>query len=81
MARREPERLLSPVVPAVDLLILLTLELVAPDTYGAVRAAALFLIAAHAHFQGETRGTMIAAGRLGRARLGLGCAGRQPAPG
>lgn len=59
-ARREPERLLSPVVPAVDLVILLTLELVAPDTYGAVRAAALFLIAAHAHFQGETRGTMIA---------------------
>jgi two-component system NarL family sensor kinase len=59
-ARREPERLLSPVVPAVDLLILLTLELVAPDTYGAVRAAALFLIAAHAHFQGETRGAMIA---------------------
>ena len=59
-ARREPERLLSPAVPAVDLLILLTLELVAPDTYGAVRAAALFLIAAHAHFQGETRGAMIA---------------------
>jgi two-component system, NarL family, sensor kinase len=59
-ARRAPELLLSPLVPAVDLLILLTLELVAPDTYGAVRAAALFLIASHAHFQGETRGAMIA---------------------
>jgi signal transduction histidine kinase len=59
-ARREPERLLSPIVPAIDLLILLGLELVAPDTYGAVRAAALFLIAAHSHFQGEGRGTMIA---------------------
>ena len=66
-ARREPERLLSPFVPAIDLLILLSLELVAPDTYGAVRASALFLIAAHAHFQGETRGAMIAA--LGSAAL------------
>jgi two-component system NarL family sensor kinase len=60
LARRDPELLLSPLVPAGDLLILLVLELVAPDTYGAVRAAALFLIAAHAHFQGETRGVMIA---------------------
>lgn len=69
-ARREPERLLTPLVPAVDLLILLALELVAPDTYGAVRSAALFLIAAHAHFQGETRGTMIAA--LGSTALVAG---------
>jgi two-component system NarL family sensor kinase len=59
-ARRAPERLLSPFVPAVDLLILLSLELVAPETYGAVRSTALFLIASHAHFQGETRGAMIA---------------------
>ena len=80
-ARREPERLLSPVVPAVDLLILLTLELVAPDTYGAVRAAALFLIAAHAHFQGETRGTMIAL--VGSAALVSASAvrGDSPLPG
>jgi two-component system, NarL family, sensor kinase len=60
MARRDPERLLSPLVPAVDLLILLVLELLVPDTYGAVRAAALFLIAAHAHFQGELRGVIVA---------------------
>jgi signal transduction histidine kinase len=60
LARREPERLLSPLVPAVDLLVLLALELVAPETYGAVRATALFLIAAHAHFQGERRGFMVA---------------------
>ena len=80
-ARREPERLLSPVVPAVDLLILLMLELVAPDTYGAVRAAALFLIAAHAHFQGETRGVMIAL--LGSAALVSASAvrGDSPLPG
>jgi signal transduction histidine kinase len=60
VARREPERLLSPLVPAADLLILLAFELAAPDTYGAVRAAALFLIAAHAHFQGEPRGVILA---------------------
>lgn len=60
LARREPERLLSPLVPAVDLLVLLALELVAPETYGAVRATALFLIAAHAHFQGERRGFIVA---------------------
>ena len=60
LARREPERLLSPLVPAVDLLVLLGLELVAPDTLGAVRAPALFLLAAHAHCQGERRGVMVA---------------------
>jgi signal transduction histidine kinase len=60
VARRAPERLLSPLVPVGDLAILLAFELVAPDTYGAVRAAALFLIAAHANFQGEPRGVTIA---------------------
>jgi two-component system, NarL family, sensor kinase len=60
LARRAPERLLSPLVPAMDLLVLLVLELVAPDSYGAVRFTALFLIAAHAHFQGERRGVMVA---------------------
>jgi signal transduction histidine kinase len=60
VARRAPERLLSPLVPVGDLAILLAFELVAPDTYGAVRSAALFLIAAHANFQGEPRGVTIA---------------------
>jgi two-component system NarL family sensor kinase len=60
LAYRAPERLLSPVVPVVDLAILLALETLVPDTYGAVRAAALFLIAAHAHFQGEHRGLAMA---------------------
>jgi signal transduction histidine kinase len=60
IARRDPERLLSPLVTVGDLLILLSFELVAPDTYGAVRMAALFLIAAHANFQGELRGVTIA---------------------
>jgi two-component system, NarL family, sensor kinase len=81
MARREPERLLSPLVPAVDLLVLLILELVAPATYGAVRAAALFMIAAHSHFQGARRGVMVAL--LGSAALVTASAvrGDTPVPG
>jgi two-component system, NarL family, sensor kinase len=61
VARREPERALSPVVPAVDFALLLILEVLAPDTLVGVQLAALFLIAAHAHFQGERRGLMIGA--------------------
>jgi two-component system NarL family sensor kinase len=78
LARREPELLLSPLVPAADLLILLVLELVVPETYGAVRAAALFLIAAHAHFQGETRGVMIAL--IGSTALVAGSTARGDTP-
>ena len=78
MARRAPERLLSPLVPVVDLLVLLALELAVPDTYGAVRVTALFLIAAHAHFQGERRGVMIAA--LGSTGLVLASALRDDSP-
>jgi signal transduction histidine kinase len=78
IARRDPGRLLSPWVPAVDLLILLAFELAAPDTYGAVRAAALFLIAAHSHFQGEPRGVTIAL--LGSSALVLATAIRDDSP-
>ena len=78
VARREPALLLSPLVPAADLAILLVFELVAPDTYGAVRMAALFLIAAHAHFQGEPRGVTIAL--LGSGALVVGTAIRDSSP-
>jgi two-component system NarL family sensor kinase len=78
VARRKPEVLLSPIVPAVDLLILVGFALVAPDAYGAVRSAALFLIAAHAHFQGEVRGVGI--GLLGSTALVLASALRGDAP-
>jgi signal transduction histidine kinase len=78
MARRDPGRLLSPLVPVGDLAILLVFELVAPDTYGAVRSAALFLIAAHAHFQGEPRGVTLAA--VGSAALVVGTAVRDDNP-
>jgi two-component system NarL family sensor kinase len=66
------------VVPAVDFALLLALELVAPDTIVGVRLAALFLIAAHAHFQGEQRGLMI--GAAGAAVLIAGAAIRGDAP-
>jgi two-component system, NarL family, sensor kinase len=77
-ARREPDRALHPAVAAVDFALLLALELVAPDTLGGVRLAALFMVAAHAHFQGERRGLMIAAG--GASALIVGSAIRGDAP-
>jgi two-component system NarL family sensor kinase len=77
-AYREPDRALHPLIPAVDVALLLLLELVAPETVGGVRLAALFLIAAHAHFQGEGRGLLIAA--LGTAVLVAGAAIRGDLP-
>lgn len=65
--RREPAFALNPIVPAVDFLLLVLLEVVAPETAGTVRIAALFLIASHAHYQGERRGLAMAA--LGSAAL------------
>jgi signal transduction histidine kinase len=61
VARRTPDRALHPAVAAGDFTLLLALELAAPETLGAVRLAALFLIAAHAHLQGEQRGLAVAA--------------------
>jgi two-component system, NarL family, sensor kinase len=61
LARRRPELALHPLVPAVDFALLAAIELVTPNTLGGVQLAALFLIAAHAHFQGERRGVMIGA--------------------
>ena len=78
LARRDPQRALDPAVAAVDFGLLLALELVAPDTLGGVRLAALFMIAAHAHFQGERRGLMIAA--IASVALVVGSAIRGDAP-
>jgi len=76
--RREPHRAFHPAVPAIDFTLLLGLELAAPDTLGAVRLAALFLIAAHAHFQGERRGLAVAA--VASTGLVVGSAIRGDAP-
>jgi two-component system, NarL family, sensor kinase len=67
VARRNPELALSPLVPVIDFALLVLIEVVAPDTALAVRAASLFLIATHAHFQGAGRGMAVAA--LGSAAV------------
>jgi signal transduction histidine kinase len=78
VARRDADRVLHPLVAAVDFALLLVLELAAPETLGGVRFAALFMIAAHAHFQGEQRGLAIAA--IGGVALVAGSAIRGDAP-
>ena len=78
VARHYPDRALGPAVPAIDFALLLTLELAAPDALGGVRLAALFLIAAHAHLQGERRGVTVAA--VGSVALIVGSAIRGDAP-
>jgi signal transduction histidine kinase len=67
LALRNPEFALSPFVVGGDFVVLLVAELVLPESYAAVRFAALFIIAAHAHFQGEPRAlavVLIGAGLL-----------------
>ncbi|HEV3377980.1 MAG TPA: ATP-binding protein [Thermoleophilaceae bacterium] len=61
-ARRNPEAVLHPLIAAGDIVVLVTIELVVPEAYGATRFTALFVLAAHAHFQGERRGLAIALG-------------------
>jgi signal transduction histidine kinase len=63
----EPDTAMNPIVALGDFALLLLFQTVSPESYGAVRFAALFLIAVHAHFQGELRGLMVAA--LGSAAL------------
>jgi two-component system NarL family sensor kinase len=60
VVRRNPEAALSPLVAAGDLAVLLGAELLVPEAYAATRYTALFVLAAHAHFQGERRGVAIA---------------------
>jgi two-component system, NarL family, sensor kinase len=78
VSQRAPDTVTNPLVAAGDFALLLALELAAPDTLGAVRLAALFLIAAHAHFQGERRGLAVAA--IGSTVLVVGSALRGDAP-
>jgi signal transduction histidine kinase len=61
ISRRDPDLALSPAVAVGDFAILLVLEIVAPDTWAAVRFGALYITAAHAAFQGERRGLAVAA--------------------
>jgi signal transduction histidine kinase len=78
MASRNPEAALHPLVAAGDVAVLLAIELVVPEAYGATRFAALFVLAAHAHFQGERRGVAIAL--AGSSVLVIGTAVRGDTP-
>ncbi|GAC1325665.1 MAG: sensor histidine kinase [Thermoleophilaceae bacterium] len=60
VARRSPRLALHPVVVVGDLVILALGEVAAPGIYAAVRFLAIFLFAAHAHYQGEQRGAALA---------------------
>jgi signal transduction histidine kinase len=62
VVRRNPEAMLHPLVAAGDVAVLIGVELLVPEAYGATRFTALFVLAAHAHFQGERRGFAIALG-------------------
>jgi len=65
LAQRRPDLALSPWVAVGDLAVITAVELAEPMMYGAVRFLALFFIAAHAQFQGQRGGLMLA---------GAGCA-------
>ena len=78
VSARDAELALSPLVAAGDLVALVAIELAAPETYGGVRFAALFLIAAHAHIQGEWRG--LAVSLIGAASIVAATAVRGDAP-
>jgi two-component system NarL family sensor kinase len=60
LAQRNPEAAQNPLVAAGDVAVLLGIELLVPEAYGATRFTALFVLAAHAHFQGGQRGLAIA---------------------
>jgi signal transduction histidine kinase len=60
LAQRRPDLELNPLVAAGDIAVLIVVELVTPETYGAVRFLAIFFIAAHAQFQGQGRGVVVA---------------------
>ncbi|HEV2785022.1 MAG TPA: ATP-binding protein, partial [Solirubrobacteraceae bacterium] len=60
LARSRPEAALNPLIAIGDVAVLAAVEVVAPETYGAVRFLALGLLAVHAHFQGERIGIAVA---------------------
>ena len=61
LAQRAPALAVSPLVAIGDVVMLVAIELVAPETYAAVRFMAIAFLAVHAHFQGERLGLAVAA--------------------
>lgn len=60
LARARPAAALNPLVALGDVAVLAVIQVMAPETYGAVRLLALALLAVHAHFQGERIGIALA---------------------
>jgi signal transduction histidine kinase len=81
LAVRLPEAGFHPLVAAGDVVVLVIVELVVPETFGAVRVVALFFFAVHAHFQGEARGVAIAAGGVAALVLATALRGGTPVSG
>jgi signal transduction histidine kinase len=65
LARGSGDAALNPLVAVGDLAVLVTLDAVAPETYGFVRFVALAFIAVHSNFLGERWGLAVAAGGAG----------------
>jgi two-component system NarL family sensor kinase len=61
VSRRWPEFALTPLVAGGDLAVITLCELAVPQTYAPVRFVALLFIYAHAQFQGQRRGLIVAA--------------------
>lgn len=61
LARRAPSVAVSPLVAIADVLVLVSIQLAAPEAYGALRFMGIAFLAVHAHFQGERLGLAVAA--------------------
>jgi len=61
VARRWPEAALNPLVAAGDLAVVAFAQGMVPQSYAPARFFALFFIAAHAQFQGQLGGVLVAA--------------------
>ena len=81
LAARDPKGALHPMLAAGDVAVLAVVELVVPETFGAVRLAAVFFFSVHAHFQGERRGLAIAAGGVATLVLATAVRGDTPVTG
>jgi two-component system NarL family sensor kinase len=61
LAMRSPRLAVSPLAAVGDVLVLVAVEIVAPEAYGVVRFLALTALAIHAHFQGARLGLALTA--------------------
>lgn len=61
LARRAPQRAVSPLVAAGDIVVVAVIGAIVPEAYGALHFTALFLLAVHANLQGERIGAALAA--------------------